>query len=241
MWTRTHSRTQTALRRLALEGLLASREVSELAHADKVRRMLQELPAVLRAPNKYASHWQAEYEFLQQCERHIHEGSIEIRDKAELDLTLVLVKRAVLEGLAAEARAALTERHGFRLAVHSRTKCFCTLVSVELPQQGSLEAASDTTASVSEWRHGLAYRYESYVEYVTALPHCRRDLTRLVARLNEAERRHAGASTADVWRYVKEFYLAYVEMASSTTVSRLSPHAVRTMLKAFLRCEDEIE
>jgi hypothetical protein len=175
-----------------LDGALFAPPYVELTTALH-RELLPRLPEVMDHPERYRRYWEAEDAWLAASEAGIRSGRITIREIPSVDLAVVSVAPDLGEGPA--HRFALPR--GFRvgvhpMALHNATRRFRILLA-----QGH--------------RYQLQFRYETWVQYVSARPMSRVDLTPLARRLTDAERGHAE------WSFT----------GAASTLARLEPVGAR--------------
>jgi hypothetical protein len=168
-------------------------------------------------------------------------GRIVIKDKPALDLTVVLVKAGVLQTGVGDVRS-----RAFRFVVHSRTRCFITLVSVELLSDTTSSNDQHATHGAHEqqqeeatrrWYHYVEYRYESWVEYQSATPHCRRNLAPLAIQLSKLE--HEAGNKAVVWQFQAQPSFDSFMTTRSNKPSAIEPQQLRKHVKEFLLCASD--
>lgn len=131
------------------------------------REMLPRMHEIATDTERFRRYWEDEEHVLEQSERAIRDGRVRIEELPELDLAVVTVP----EGWSPHAVhrfAQSREEPCHPMAVHNATRRNCILT-----QQGR--------------RYGATYRYESWVQYVTAPPRPRADLTPLAEALSAEE------------------------------------------------------
>ena len=134
--------------------------------------LLPRLPEIVDYPARYGRYWEAEDAWLTEGEAALRSGRITIREIPSVDLAVVGVDPGL--GLGAAHRFALP--WGFRVGVHPMVVHNATRRFRILLAQGQ--------------RYQLQFRYETWVQYVSARPTPRVDLTPLARDLTEAERGH---------------------------------------------------
>jgi hypothetical protein len=253
---------QSNIGRLTLEVLIGTGEYDAI-------KLLQLLPRLLRAPSKFEQYWRPEREQLLRYQQEYSAGMsgrererererayamtycvwligrIVIKDKPALDLTVVLVKAGVLQTGVGDVRS-----RAFRFVVHSRTRCFITLVSVELLSDTTSSNDQDATHGEHEheheqqqeeatrrWYHYVEYRYESWVEYQSATPHCRRNLAPLAIQLSKLE--HEAGNKAVVWQFQAQPSFDSFMTTRSNKPSAIEPQQLRKHVKEFLLCASD--
>lgn len=134
--------------------------------------LLPRLTEIMDHPDRYRRYWEAEDAWLAESEAALRSGRVTIHEIPSVDLAVVTVEPGLGGGPA--HRFALPV--GFRvrvhpMAVHNATRRFRILLA-----EGH--------------RYQLQFRYETWVQYVSARPMPRVDLKPLAGRLTKAERGH---------------------------------------------------
>lgn len=129
--------------------------------------MLPRLGEIATDTERFRQYWEAEERVLEESERAIREGRVAIEEIPEIDLAIVTLP----EDWDTQAVHRFTQSRDepcHPMAVHNATRRNCILT-----QQGR--------------RYGVTYRYESWVQYMTAPPRPRADLTSLAEALSAEE------------------------------------------------------
>jgi hypothetical protein len=145
--------------------------IFKMPYAEQCAALYQELlprfGEMLADTDRFQKYWEAEDQVLAHSEQALRQGDVTIEERPEVDLAIVHV---------AEARAPqrihrftwASEEACHPMAVHNATRC-----NRVLTQQGK--------------RYSFAYRYESWVQYVSRPPPPRVDLTPLAEELSAEE------------------------------------------------------
>jgi Family of unknown function (DUF6687) len=131
------------------------------------REMLPRLSEIATDTERFRRYWEEEERVLEESERAIRDGRVRIEELPEIDLAVVTLP----DGWSPHAVHRFThsrEESCHPMAVHNATRRNCILTL-----QGR--------------RYGAAYRYESWVQYMTAAPRPRADLTPLAEVLSAEE------------------------------------------------------
>lgn len=155
-----------------LDAALFSPPYAELTAALH-HELLGRVPELVDHPERYRRFWEEEDAWLAESETSLRSGRVAIEEIPSVDLAVVRVAPAFGPGVA--HRFALPRRFWagvHPMAVHNATRRFRVLLA-----QGH--------------RYELQFRYETWVQYVSARPAPRVDLAPLAARLTEAERGRA--------------------------------------------------
>ena len=139
--------------------------------------LLPRVAEILDHPERYRRYWEAEDGWLTESASALDTGRVTIREIPSVDLAVVVVDPAL--GLGPAHRFALPR--GLRVSVHPMVVHNATRRFRVLLAQGH--------------RYQLQYRYETWVQYVSARPMPRVDLGPLAHRLTDAERGRAA------WRF----------------------------------------
>lgn len=131
------------------------------------QEMLPRLGEIAADTERFRRYWEPEARVLEESERAIRDGRVTIEELPEIDLAVV----TLTEGWLPHAVHRFTqsrEEPCHPMAVHNATRRNCILTL-----QGR--------------RYWAAYRYESWVQYMTAPPRPRADLTPLAEALSAEE------------------------------------------------------
>jgi len=129
--------------------------------------LLPRLGEMLTRTDRFRAYWEAEDAVLRQSERALAEGDVSIEERPEVDLAIV----RIAEGRAPQNVHRFTapgQAACHPMAVHNATGCKRILT-----QQGR--------------RYGFAYRYESWVQFMSRPPLPRVDLAPLAEALSAEE------------------------------------------------------
>lgn len=144
-----------------------SRPYAELSGALYLE-LLGRLPEFISNPGRFRQHWAEQEALLDRSEAAIRAGTISIDERRDLDLAVVTIpERSGGRPWPSFARDPQAACHPF--ALYSATRCYRVLV-----RQG-------------RW-YELQYRYESWVQYISARPLPRVDLTPLAEALTRRDR-----------------------------------------------------
>ncbi len=165
------------------------------------RALLPRVGELLQETDRFRAYWEAEDAFLTRSELALERGEVTIEERPALDLAIVRI--------GGESGSVAVEAICHRMALHNRTRCNRLLF-----QQGR--------------RYAFAYRYESWVQIVTAPPLPRIDLTPLAAALTEAE--SGGAQ----WRFDGVAEIAPFMRLSDGQESAIPPEAFAGKVADFL-------
>jgi hypothetical protein len=131
------------------------------------REVLPRLRAIIEHTDAYHELWGLEDRFLDRSEQALNDGTIAITEHTDVDLAIV----TVTEDLRTDATRDLASRSNLPyhpMAVHNATKC-------------------NRVLTVHGNEYTFSYRYESWVQYMSAPPPPRVDLHGLAAELSQDE------------------------------------------------------
>ena len=172
------------------------------------REMLPRLGEIVTDTEHFRRYWQDEERVLAESEQAIRDGRVTIEERPEVDLAIVTLP----EGWAPRAVHRFTQSRDepcHPMALHNATRRNCILT-----RQGR--------------RYWAAYRYESWVQYMTAPPRPRADLAPLAAALSAEE----PAGTA--WSFDGVDALTPRLALPAGRESAIPPEAFRVRLIEFL-------
>ena len=140
-------------------------------YADMTARLYQELlpafPDILERTDDYRKHWEDEDAHLSRSEAYLENGTIEIEERADVDLAVVRIPDDLLSERSHRfANPVSTVCHPF--AICNRTTC-------------------NRLVLVQGQRLEMQYRYESWLQFVSRSIPGRVDLTDLCDQLNAQE------------------------------------------------------
>ena len=172
------------------------------------QEMLPRLGEIATETERFRRYWEAEERVLEESERAIREGRVRIEERPEIDLAIVTLPEAF------SPRAVHRFAHGREepchpMAVHNVTRRNCILT-----QQGR--------------RYWAAYRYESWVQHMTAPPRPRADLTALAVALSAEE------ASGVTWSFDGVDALTPRLALPADQESAIPPEAFRARLIEFL-------
>ncbi len=129
--------------------------------------MLPRLGEIVTDTETFRRYWEDEERVPEESERAIRGGRVRIEELPEIDLAVVTLSEG-WSPRAAHRFAQSREEPCHPMAVHNATRCNCILT-----MQGR--------------RYGAAYRYESWVQYVTTPPRPCADPTPIAEALSAEE------------------------------------------------------
>ena len=172
------------------------------------QEMLPRLPEIATDTENFRRYWEDEERVLEESERAIRDRRVTIEELPEIDLAVVTLP----EEWSPHAVDRLTQVAGescHPMAVYNTTRCNCILT-----MQGR--------------RYGAIYRYESWVQYMTAPPRPRVDLAPLAEALSARE---PGGIT---WSFDGVSAITPRLMLPDDQESVIPPEAFRTRVVEFL-------
>lgn len=172
------------------------------------RELLPRVREIVTETERFRRYWEPEERMLAESERAIGEGRVTIEELPELDLAVVTLP----DGWPPHAVHRFTqgrEEPCHPMAIHNATRRNCILT-----RQGR--------------RYWAAYRYESWVQYVTARPRPRVDLTPLAEALSAEE------PDGLAWRFDGVSALTPRLALPDDRESMISPEAIKARFIAFL-------
>jgi hypothetical protein len=172
--------------------------------------MLGRLPEVLEHPDRFRDLWADEDATLTESERLVQSGAVRIEEDRALDLAVVFVPDGAPDA-GGHRFGGGRWVHGLHpMAVNNATACFALL-------------------TVRGVRYEFSYRYESWVQYRSAVPRPRVDLAPLAAELSADEPGDARWVFEGVAELSPRLYL------TGAHESALDPAAFRARVEHALR------
>jgi len=135
--------------------------------ADLFREILPRIKPMIEHPGAFQELWQPEDSFLTKSERALANGGLILQEFPDVSLCIVSVAED-LRTDADRARARRGDTPYHPMAVHNATEC-------------------DRILTVTGNTYALTYRYESWVQYISAPPMPRADLSPLATSLTAHE------------------------------------------------------
>jgi hypothetical protein len=190
--------------RSPLDGALFARPHDEMA-AGLYGELLPRLEEIVRDVGRFRAHWEAEDAHLAESEAAVRSGGVRIEEFPALDLAVVTIPAAPDRAVHRFTQSRRAACHP--MAIHNATRRFRILV-------------------VQGRRYELQYRYESWVQYVSARPAPRADLAPLAARLSE--------EAGEEWRFDGVEEITPSLRLEGAGESRLAPERFVAEVKSFL-------
>jgi hypothetical protein len=172
--------------------------------------VLGRLPELLEHPDRYRDVWADEDATLDASERLVASGAVRIEDDAELDLATVFVPADAPDAGGHRFGGGRWARGLHPMAINNAVERFAVL-------------------TMRGQQFELSYRYESWVQYRSATPRPRVDLSPLAAALTAEEPGDARWVFEGVGELSPRLYL------HGAAESVLEPADFRSRLEAFLR------
>lgn len=135
--------------------------------ADLFKEILPRIKPMIEHPNAFQELWQPEDVFLSRSEKALTAGGLTLQEYPDVSLCVVTVSEDLRQD-ADRARVRRGDLPYHPMAVNNATEC-------------------DRILTVTGSRYSLSYRYESWVQFISAPPMPRVDLHPLAAQLSELE------------------------------------------------------
>ncbi len=134
---------------------------------DLFREILPRIKPMIEHPNAFEELWRPEEMFLSRTDKALADGAITLQEFPDVSLCVVRVSED-LRTDADQARARRSDQPYHPMAINNATEC-------------------DRILTITGNRYSLSYRYESWVQFISAPPMPRADLNPLADRLSEQE------------------------------------------------------
>ncbi|MBT4934330.1 MAG: hypothetical protein HOL66_13155 [Rhodospirillaceae bacterium] len=172
------------------------------------QKMIPLLDEIIEDLASFEHYWHEEDQHLSESEALIRQGRVEIEEIKELDLAIITLPKEIKTGLARRfSQDLMTLLHP--MAIHNKTVC-------------------NRILRVQENRYSFTYRYESWVQFISAPPLPRADLSPLAEELTKDEPGDA------VWLFDEVSDLAPQMTLSGNNVSAIPVDKFKKRLIDFL-------